>query len=168
MHDTFFLRPDAETAERKVLRTHTSPVQVRTMVARSRRSGSSPGPDLPEGLGRHPHPDVPPGRGAGDRPDIHMGHLKWTLETFVARFFEVEGVRRRFRPHHFPFTEPSAEMDIGCDRSGRRAEASARARLAGDPRLRDGASQGAAELRHRSGRSTRASPSAWASSASPC
>ena len=50
--------------------------------------------------------------------DIHMGHLKGTLETFVARFFETDVVKARFRPHHFPFTEPSAEMDIGCDRSG--------------------------------------------------
>ena len=49
---------------------------------------------------------------------IHMGHLKWTLETFIARFFEAEGVVSRFRPHHFPFTEPSAEMDVQCDRSG--------------------------------------------------
>jgi len=49
---------------------------------------------------------------------VHMGCLKWTLETFVARFFEVDDVHARFRPHHFPFTEPSAEMDIRCDRSG--------------------------------------------------
>ncbi|RZJ95596.1 MAG: phenylalanine--tRNA ligase subunit alpha, partial [Brevundimonas sp.] len=49
---------------------------------------------------------------------IHMGHLKTTLTTLVARFFEVEDVQARFRPHHFPFTEPSAEMDIRCDRSG--------------------------------------------------
>jgi len=49
---------------------------------------------------------------------IHMGHLKWTLETFIARFFETPEVVTRFRPHHFPFTEPSAEMDVGCDRSG--------------------------------------------------
>ena len=49
---------------------------------------------------------------------IHMGHLKWTLDTFVARFFEAAGVTTRFRPHHFPFTEPSAEMDVQCDRSG--------------------------------------------------
>jgi len=48
---------------------------------------------------------------------IHMGHLKWTLQTFISRFFEGE-VGARFRPHHFPFTEPSAEMDIQCDRSG--------------------------------------------------
>jgi phenylalanyl-tRNA synthetase alpha chain len=49
---------------------------------------------------------------------IHMGHLKWTLDTFTKRFFETEAVVTRFRPHHFPFTEPSAEMDVQCDRSG--------------------------------------------------
>jgi phenylalanyl-tRNA synthetase alpha chain len=49
---------------------------------------------------------------------IHMGHLKWTLETFIARFFETDRVTTRFRPHHFPFTEPSAEIDVKCDRSG--------------------------------------------------
>src|SRR6185503_17092447 len=50
--------------------------------------------------------------------NIHMGHLKWTLDTFIARFFETEAVTTQFRPHHFPFTEPSAEMDVQCDRSG--------------------------------------------------
>ena len=49
---------------------------------------------------------------------IHMGHLKWTLDQFIARFFETPLVETRFRPHHFPFTEPSAEMDVRCDRSG--------------------------------------------------
>jgi phenylalanyl-tRNA synthetase alpha chain len=49
---------------------------------------------------------------------IHMGHLKWTLEQFIARFFETDAVTTRFRPHHFPFTEPSAELDVRCDRSG--------------------------------------------------
>ena len=48
---------------------------------------------------------------------IHMGHLKWTLETFTRRFFETERVVTRFRPHFFPFTEPSCEMDVQCDRS---------------------------------------------------
>ena len=118
MHDTFFLNaPEGE--ERKVLRTHTSPVQVRTMM------GSSP-----------PIRIVAPGRtyrcdsdathtpmfhqleGLVIDKGVHMGHLKWTLETFVARFFETPSVDARFRPHHFPFTEPSAEMDIRCDRSG--------------------------------------------------
>ncbi len=119
MHDTFFFNPDPETGERKLLRTHTSTVQVRTMVSqkppiriivpgRTYRMDSdathTPMFHQMEGL-------------VIDRA-IHMGHLKWTLETFIARFFEVDGVTARFRPHHFPFTEPSAEMDIQCDRSG--------------------------------------------------
>ena len=118
MHDTFFLKPD-ENGERKLLRTHTSPVQVRTMMAQ-----------------KPPYRLVAPGRvfrcdsdqthtpmfhqieGLVVDKGIHMGHLKWTLETFVGRFFETSDVTVRFRPHHFPFTEPSAEMDVRCDRSG--------------------------------------------------
>ncbi|MBE7216999.1 MAG: phenylalanine--tRNA ligase subunit alpha [Caulobacteraceae bacterium] len=119
MHDTFFLAPDPATGERKVLRTHTSPVQIRTMMS-----------------GPPPYRIVAPGRtyrkdsDATHTPmfhqleglvidrDITMGHLKWTLTEFVRRFFETDAITARFRPHHFPFTEPSAEMDIGCDRSG--------------------------------------------------
>ena len=130
-HDTFFLAPDAQ-GERKVLRTHTSPVQIRTM---RRDDAGAPGPQFT------PPQDPPiriiaPGRtyrkdsDATHTPmfhqleglvidrDIHMGHLKWTLIEFVRRFFESDSITARFRPHHFPFTEPSAEMDIGCDRSG--------------------------------------------------
>jgi phenylalanyl-tRNA synthetase alpha chain len=130
MHDTFFLTPDA-AGERKVLRTHTSPVQVRTM----RKSNTAPA------AGFTPSQDPPiriiaPGRtyrkdwdqthtpmffqmeGLVIDRGIHMGHLKWTLGAFIERFFEKDGVAARFRPHHFPFTEPSAEMDIQCDRSG--------------------------------------------------
>ena len=47
-----------------------------------------------------------------------MGHLKWVLEEFCKAFFEVPNVKMRFRASHFPFTEPSAEVDIQCDRSG--------------------------------------------------
>ena len=131
MHDTFFLQPGPD-GERKLLRTHTSPVQVRVM-----RQGNAP-PTAPWiAAGQSPPIRViVPGRTYRKDSDqthtpmfhqveglvidrgIHMGHLKWTLETFVARFFEVDGVVARFRPHHFPFTEPSAEMDIQCDRSG--------------------------------------------------
>ena len=118
-HDTFFLRADPGTGERKVLRTHTSPVQVRTMM------GGAP-----------PFRIVAPGRTYRKDSDathtpmfhqieglvidrgIHMGHLKWTLGEFVRRFFETDVVTTRLRPHHFPFTEPSAEMDVRCDRSG--------------------------------------------------
>jgi phenylalanyl-tRNA synthetase alpha chain len=118
MHDTFFFKPGPD-GERKLLRTHTSPVQVRTMLA------SKP-----------PIRIVAPGRtyrcdsdqthtpmfhqieGLVIDRNIHMGHLKWTLDTFLARYFEADGVVTRLRPHHFPFTEPSAEVDVQCDRSG--------------------------------------------------
>lgn len=131
MHDTFFLQPGPD-GERKVLRTHTSPVQVRVM---QKTNQPPPAPWIAGGQ-TPPIRVVVPGRTYRKDSDqthtpmfhqmeglvidrgIHMGHLKWTLETFVARFFEVEGVVARFRPHHFPFTEPSAEMDIQCDRSG--------------------------------------------------
>jgi phenylalanyl-tRNA synthetase alpha chain len=130
MHDTFFLPPDAN-GERKVLRTHTSPVQVRVMNRTNEK--------LPSWIATGQEPPIRiivPGRTFRQDSDqthtpmfhqieglvidrgIHMGHLKWTLETFIARFFETDRVTTRFRPHHFPFTEPSAEMDVKCDRSG--------------------------------------------------
>jgi phenylalanyl-tRNA synthetase alpha chain len=131
MHDTFFLKPGAD-GERKLLRTHTSPIQVRVM----RRANVAAG--APQ-FAVHQAPPIRiigPGRvyrcdsDATHTPmfhqmeglvidrDIHMGHLKWTLDAFVRRFFEIDNVVTRFRPHHFPFTEPSAEMDVQCDRSG--------------------------------------------------
>jgi phenylalanyl-tRNA synthetase alpha chain len=130
MHDTFWL-PEDERGERKLLRTHTSPVQVRVM----QRTNES----LPAWVANGQAPPIRvivPGRVYRSDSDathtpmfhqmeglvidraIHMGHLKWTLETFCRRFFETEKVVTRFRPHHFPFTEPSAEMDVQCDRSG--------------------------------------------------
>jgi phenylalanyl-tRNA synthetase alpha chain len=119
MHDTFFLRPDPETGERKVLRTHTSPVQVRTMMTQTPPIRIiAPGRTFRKDSDATHTPMFHQVEGLVIDRDIHMGHLKWTLETFVARFFEVDGVDARFRPHHFPFTEPSAEMDIRCDRSG--------------------------------------------------
>ena len=130
-HDTFFFEPGAD-GERRVLRTHTSPVQVRTMNARAEKP-----PAAWIAAGREPPIRiVVPGRTYRKDSDqthtpmfhqieglvidrnIHMGQLKWTLETMLARFFESDLVTTRFRPHHFPFTEPSAEMDVQCDRSG--------------------------------------------------
>src|SRR5580698_3621440 len=131
MHDTFFLKPGPD-GERRLLRTHTSPVQVRTM----QRTNAPPGAPWIAAGQEPPIRIISPGRtyrmdsDATHTPmfhqieglvidrDIHMGHLKWTLENLIARFFETEAVTSRFRPHHFPFTEPSAEMDIQCDRSG--------------------------------------------------
>jgi len=130
MHDTFWLTPD-ERGERKLLRTHTSPVQVRVM----QRTNET----VPAWVANGQAPPIRvivPGRVYRSDSDathtpmfhqmeglvidraIHMGHLKWTLETFTRRFFETEKVVTRFRPHFFPFTEPSCEMDVQCDRSG--------------------------------------------------
>lgn len=116
MHDTFYL-PENPDGERKLLRTHTSPVQIRTMLA-----------------GEPPFRVIVPGRTFRCDSDqthtpmfhqvealvidkkTHMGHLKGCIETFLRAFFETDQVRMRFRPSYFPFTEPSAEVDIGCSR----------------------------------------------------
>ena len=118
MHDTFFLQPDAEGV-RKVLRTHTSPVQVRTMMSQSPPIRIvAPGRTYRKDSDQTHTPMFHQIEGLVIDRDTHMGHLKWTLETVLARYFETDAVTTRFRPHHFPFTEPSAEMDVGCDRSG--------------------------------------------------
>jgi phenylalanyl-tRNA synthetase alpha chain len=107
MHDTFYF-PDGN-----VLRTHTSPVQIRTMM-----------------MEKPPIRIIAPGRVYRSDSDathtpmfhqveglvidkgIHMGHLKWTLETFLKAFFERDDLTIRMRPSYFPFTEPSAEVDV--------------------------------------------------------
>ena len=116
MHDTFYFPEDVrgERGGRVVLRTHTSPVQVRTMLK-----------------GETPIRIIAPGRVYRSDSDathtpmfhqveglvidraIHMGHLKWTLETFLKAFFERDDIVLRLRPSYFPFTEPSAEVDVG-------------------------------------------------------
>jgi phenylalanyl-tRNA synthetase alpha chain len=116
MHDTFFL-PEKADGSRLVLRTHTSPVQIRTMMSekpplrviipgRTYRCDSdmthTPMFHQIEGL-------------AIDR-SLNMGHLKGCLMEFARRYFELDEVPLRFRPSFFPFTEPSAEVDIGCER----------------------------------------------------
>lgn len=120
MHDTFYL-PDDESKEgearRKLLRTHTSTVQIRHMMTnkppikiicfgRTYRSDydmtHTPMFHQCEGL-------------VIDKA-THMGHLKGCLMDFVRAFFEIDDLPVRFRPSYFPFTEPSAEMDIGCSR----------------------------------------------------
>jgi phenylalanyl-tRNA synthetase alpha chain len=118
-HDTFFMNARDENGERKVLRTHTSPVQVRTMLKQKP-------PIRMICMGRTFRKDSD----ATHTPMFHqieglvvdettsMADLKGTLMAFVKAYFEVDDVKVRFRPHHFPFTEPSAEMDVGCDRSG--------------------------------------------------
>lgn len=118
-HDTFYF-PAKPDGTRLLLRTHTSPVQIRTMLAQ-----------------KPPIRIIAPGRVYRSDSDqthtpmfhqiealvidetTHMGHLKWTLEEMCKAFFEVGDVKMRFRASHFPFTEPSAEIDIGADAIGK-------------------------------------------------
>lgn len=118
-HDTFYFQPDAD-GTRLLLRTHTSPVQIRTMLAE-----------------KPPIRIIAPGRvyrcdsdqthtpmfhqieGLIIDEETHLGHLKWVLQEFCKAFFEVDEVKMRFRASHFPFTEPSAEVDIGAEAIGK-------------------------------------------------
>lgn len=118
MHDTFYFER-REDGARPLLRTHTSPVQVRAMER-----------------GQPPFRFICPGRtyrcdsdqthtpqfhqieGLVIDETTHMGHLKWVLEEFLRAFFEVENVELRMRPSFFPFTEPSMEVDVRCARLG--------------------------------------------------
>ncbi len=118
-HDTFYF-PAKPDGSRLLLRTHTSPVQIRTMQSR-----------------KPPIRIIAPGRvyrcdsdqthtpmfhqieGLVIDEATHMGHLKWVLEEFCKAFFEVDDVKMRFRASHFPFTEPSAEVDIGAEAIGK-------------------------------------------------
>jgi phenylalanyl-tRNA synthetase alpha chain len=118
MHDTFFFNTK-EDGERMLLRTHTSPVQVRTMLSQKPPIRIiAPGRTYRMDSDATHTPMFHQVEGLVIDKGIHMGHLKWTLETFLARFFESDTVTTQFRPHHFPFTEPSAETDVQCDRSG--------------------------------------------------
>jgi phenylalanyl-tRNA synthetase alpha chain len=123
MHDTFYLKSPERVAKGEapmLLRTHTSPVQVRTMLSQ-----------------KPPIRIIVPGRvyrmdsdathtpmfhqieGLVIDETTHFGHMKWCLEEFCKAFFEVDEVRMRFRASHFPFTEPSAEVDVGAEAIGK-------------------------------------------------
>jgi phenylalanyl-tRNA synthetase alpha chain len=118
-HDTFYFNPGPD-GSRMLLRTHTSPVQIRTMLAQ-----------------KPPIRIIVPGRvyrldsdathtpmfhqveGLVIDETTHLGHLKWCLEEFCKAFFEVDEVRMRFRASHFPFTEPSMEVDLDAAAIGK-------------------------------------------------
>ncbi|HEY5226652.1 MAG TPA: phenylalanine--tRNA ligase subunit alpha, partial [Methylovirgula sp.] len=118
MHDTFFLRPDAR-GERKVLRTHTSPVQVRTMLAQKPPIRViCPGRTYRCDSDQTHTPMFHQVEGLVIDKQAHLGHLKWILQEFCKAFFEVADVKMRFRPSYFPFTEPSMEVDIQYSRKG--------------------------------------------------
>jgi phenylalanyl-tRNA synthetase alpha chain len=118
MHDTFFLAPD-RNGQRKVLRTHTSPVQIRTMRAQQPPIRViCPGRTYRHDSDQTHTPMFHQVEGLVIDKAANIANLKWVLEEFCRTFFEVEAVKMRFRPSFFPFTEPSAEVDIQCSRKG--------------------------------------------------
>jgi phenylalanyl-tRNA synthetase alpha chain len=123
MHDTFYL-PDADAAgpdgsQRMLLRTHTSPVQVRTMLTNKPPIRIiAPGRTYRSDYDMTHTPMFHQIEGLVIDEATHMGHLKGCLVDFCRAFFDVDDLPLRFRPSFFPFTEPSAEVDIGCLRKG--------------------------------------------------
>ena len=118
MHDTFYLPPSAEGAAR-VLRTHTSPVQIRTMLKQKPPIRIiAPGRTYRSDYDQTHTPVFHQIEGLVIGEDIHMGHLKGCILEFCRAFFQIDDLPIRFRPSFFPFTEPSAEVDIGCSRKG--------------------------------------------------
>jgi len=117
-HDTFYLPANAD-GQRKVLRTHTSPVQIRTMEANEPPIRIIvPGRTYRSDHDATHSPMFHQCEGLVIGDGIHMGHLKGCLIDFCRAFFGVDDLPVRFRPSYFPFTEPSAEVDIGCTRDG--------------------------------------------------
>jgi phenylalanyl-tRNA synthetase alpha chain len=134
MHDTFYFPdrdaegPPASRSEavgqqtRMLLRTHTSPVQIRAMVERGAPLRIiAPGRVYRSDSDATHTPMFHQVEGLVIDEGIHLGHLKWTLETFLKAFFERDDIVLRLRPSYFPFTEPSVEVDVGfAVESGRR------------------------------------------------
>ena len=116
--DTFYLPPD-ETGTPRVLRTHTSPVQIRTMEKTTPPIKIIvPGRTFRSDHDATHSPMFHQVEGLVIDKTSHMGHLKGCLIDFCRAFFGVDDLPVRFRPSYFPFTEPSAEVDIGCTRAG--------------------------------------------------
>jgi len=116
MHDTFFFNPKPD-GTRLLLRTHTSPVQVRTMLSQKPPIRVIiPGRTYRRDSDQTHTPMFHQVEGLVIDKGSHLGHLKWILEEFFKAFFEVDRVGMRFRPSFFPFTEPSLEVDIQCRR----------------------------------------------------
>ncbi|ATE67031.1 phenylalanine--tRNA ligase subunit alpha [Rhizorhabdus dicambivorans] len=137
MHDTFYFpdRPNeaGEDGKKMLLRTHTSPVQIRTMMSQKPPIRIiAPGRTYRSDSDATHTPMFHQVEGLVIDRGIHMGHLKWTLETFVKAFFERDDIVLRLRPSFFPFTEPSAEVDVGFTwEKGRRV-------IGGDPNAANG------------------------------
>ncbi len=119
-HDTFFMaRAEGDNRPPHVLRTHTSPVQIRAMQAQGAPIRViAPGRVYRMDMDQTHTPMFHQVEGLAIDRDISMANLKWVLEEFCRAFFEVPSVELRFRASHFPFTEPSAEVDIRCSWEG--------------------------------------------------
>jgi phenylalanyl-tRNA synthetase alpha chain len=115
MHDTFYFGDNHKLDGRQfLLRTHTSPVQIRTMTSQAPPIRIiAPGRVYRSDSDATHTPMFHQIEGLVIDKGIHLGHLKWTLETFLKAFFERDDVVLRLRPSYFPFTEPSAEVDVG-------------------------------------------------------
>jgi len=117
MQDTFYVAPQADGTSH-VLRTHTSPVQVRTMLnTKPPIRIISPGRTYRVDSDATHSPMFHQVEALVVDKGIHLGHLKWTVEQFCKAFFEIDQIELRARPSFFPFTEPSLEWDMRCDRS---------------------------------------------------
>lgn len=117
-HDTFYFN-EREDGTRGVLRTHTSPVQIRTMENQEPPVRIiAPGRVYRSDSDQTHTPMFHQVEGLVIDEVTHMGHLKWVLDSFAKAFFEVDSVKMRFRASHFPFTEPSMEVDIGYAKVG--------------------------------------------------
>ena len=114
MHDTFYFPDCNAVGEEMLLRTHTSPVQIRTMLSQGAPLRViAPGRVYRSDSDATHTPMFHQIEGLVIDKGIHLGHLKWTLETFLKAFFEREDIVLRLRPSYFPFTEPSIEVDTG-------------------------------------------------------
>ena len=117
MQDTFYVAPQPDGTSH-VLRTHTSPVQVRTMLNQKPPIRIiSPGRTYRVDSDATHSPMFHQVEALVVDEGIHLGHLKWTVEEFCKAFFEIDDIELRARPSFFPFTEPSLEWDMRCDRS---------------------------------------------------
>jgi phenylalanyl-tRNA synthetase alpha chain len=117
-HDTFYFAERSD-GSRPVLRTHTSPVQIRTMLkTKPPLRIIAPGRVYRCDSDQTHTPMFHQVEGLVIDEETHLGHLKWVLQEFCKAFFEVPEVKMRFRASHFPFTEPSMEVDIGYAKVG--------------------------------------------------
>ena len=114
MHDTFYFDRLDANGHPMLLRTHTSPVQIRAMQNQQPPIYAiAPGRTYRSDSDATHTPMFHQVEGLVIDKNITLGHLKWTLETFLKAFFERDDIVLRLRPSYFPFTEPSAEVDVG-------------------------------------------------------